>query len=664
MKKNTTKRKKILPVTINYNRSTGGIILLPNLTILQFNLVLLVSLLLFPQFSSAFEYEYSRPKYDSGWREISQNQTITLTHNIKGDVNNYVVDLQIRADQFSSVRLKKIHNRFYGGNIRSGGIEGIVWSNLDETSIKIYRGRHDGVSQEIRLRIWYLPGANYDSGWLSLQKNGLKILRHNLQTNVDDYVVSLECKNDHYGIHNIYYGGVLDTSGPQTSYHGVQWARLTSSTITVTRMTDDDFSDQIRVRIWKVKHPDFDSGWRTVQRGQDLVLSHGINSPFNDYVVYLEFKDPDYGGAGINNVYMGGMESGTRWEGGYIKQVTGSTITLYRNIDDTVADQIRVRIWKCSAPAYDSGWVSISPGSFIDLAHGLPGTITDDYLVVMELQNPDGTIHNCFIGGTDVDTNGSLGFLRLGAYWSLLTDTSIRINREHDDGVIGFDVGDKIRIRIWIPPMADIDSGWIDPRDGQRNPIYFNLGGDPADYFVYIEGKDTSLGGKGRNIQHIGGDTYFENNTFYSSGFFWSDLTTNSVTINVGDYDLNEKIRIRIWKKGGLVEKKIVNQPTTGTYHFTFPAPSRTDYILDMQFDYNFSSGTSNRHLGKIWSQPNKIVGAYWKKTDSQHVEVSVDENWFNKIRLYSWDTGWHAQQAIPRQFPWPMFLPAIINGK
>ena len=629
------------------------------------NIYILFLLLLVPNIANAFEYEYARPAYDSGWRTISRNQSIILTHDLKGNADDYVVDMQIRQDLSSSLSLKKIHNRFYGGNIRSGSVEGVGWFNLNSSSITVYRGPSDDFCQEVRLRIWRLATSDYDSGWISLQKGGIRTITHNLSGSVDDYVVYMESKNIQpvngvgYGIHQIYFGGAIDTSGPQPTFHGVQWSGLTSSSITAVRGRDDNYSDQIRIRIWRVKHPDFDSGWLSINTGQDLVLPHGINSPFNDYVIYLEFKDND--GLGINNIYLGGRESGSRWKGAYVKQVTGSEITLYRNVNDTIVDQIRVRIWKCSAPLYNSGWVSIPADGFVDLAHGLSGTVTDDYLVVMELQNPDGTVHNCFIGGTDVEL-GSGELISLGAYWLRLTDTTIRIQREKNDEIVSHDIGDKIRIRIWIPPMADIDSGWIDPR-GQGNPVSFNLGGNPDDYFVYIEGKDTCWGGMGRNIYHLGGDTYLHDTTFRTSGFYWSGLTTTSVSINVGDFDLNEKIRIRIWKKGGITDRGSVNRPTTDTYYFFFPGASKSDCILDMQFDYLDPGATSNRDLGKIWAQLSHVVGAYWRRDDSQWVNLHVDENMFDKIRLYIWDAGWQPKQSLPKKFPWPMFLPAIISG-
>ena len=50
---------------------------------------------------------FPAPDYDSGWYSIAQNETKTFTHNLGGNVDNYVVDMQFK--QFGG-----LHQMYYG----------------------------------------------------------------------------------------------------------------------------------------------------------------------------------------------------------------------------------------------------------------------------------------------------------------------------------------------------------------------------------------------------------------------------------------------------------------------------------------------------------------------------------------------------------------------
>jgi len=93
-------------------------------------------------------YGFPRPDYDSGWRPISQNQTLTLTHNIGGDVDNYFVDLWFKGAVGR-------HNYAYGGEIDPAwDYRGAYWRELTGTQIEVYRNPDDGSVTEVRVRIW------------------------------------------------------------------------------------------------------------------------------------------------------------------------------------------------------------------------------------------------------------------------------------------------------------------------------------------------------------------------------------------------------------------------------------------------------------------------------------------------------------------------------
>ena len=95
---------------------------------------------------------FPRPAYDSGWLSINQGQTLTLTHNIGGSVDNYVVDLQFKHSSLG------IHQMYYGFSYYWNGSTnmsyGACWQDLNTTSIKVYRRINEGAAEQIRVRIW------------------------------------------------------------------------------------------------------------------------------------------------------------------------------------------------------------------------------------------------------------------------------------------------------------------------------------------------------------------------------------------------------------------------------------------------------------------------------------------------------------------------------
>jgi hypothetical protein len=90
---------------------------------------------------------FPRPAYDSGWQAVSAGGTITLTHGLGGDADNYVVDLQFKN---ASGR----HNLYYGHDYTIGLFRGAAWSELTSSQIKVTRLSNDTDSPEVRVRIW------------------------------------------------------------------------------------------------------------------------------------------------------------------------------------------------------------------------------------------------------------------------------------------------------------------------------------------------------------------------------------------------------------------------------------------------------------------------------------------------------------------------------
>jgi hypothetical protein len=95
---------------------------------------------------------FPRPAYDSGWDSISPGDLLTLTHNIGGNVDNYVVDLQFKSAGLG------VNQRYYGIDKYWTGAtsyyQGACWQELTATQIRISLGPHDTLIKQIRVRIW------------------------------------------------------------------------------------------------------------------------------------------------------------------------------------------------------------------------------------------------------------------------------------------------------------------------------------------------------------------------------------------------------------------------------------------------------------------------------------------------------------------------------
>jgi len=82
---------------------------------------------------------FTRPAYDSDWLLIGPGQDLTLSHNIGGSVNNYVIDLWWKGAT---------------GLIHPGSNEFAYWSAVTSSQIHIIRAFDDSVVNSVRVRIW------------------------------------------------------------------------------------------------------------------------------------------------------------------------------------------------------------------------------------------------------------------------------------------------------------------------------------------------------------------------------------------------------------------------------------------------------------------------------------------------------------------------------
>lgn len=96
------------------------------------------------------------------------------------------------------------------------------------------------------------PRPAYDSGWVTMNQNEIKVLTHDVGGNVDNYVVDIMSKDltQGGGINNRDIGGDSTGEGAYDKFYGFYYRSLDASQVKINRKIDDLSSDQIRLRIW------------------------------------------------------------------------------------------------------------------------------------------------------------------------------------------------------------------------------------------------------------------------------------------------------------------------------------------------------------------------------------------------------------------------------
>lgn len=92
-----------------------------------------------------------------------------------------------------------------------------------------------------------LSAPAWNSGWQAIGTGASIVLTHGLGGHPDDYLVDLLFKDVNDG-----YERNINSYGMRWFTYGAFYSNLTSTTITVTRGTEDVYADFIRVRIWIV----------------------------------------------------------------------------------------------------------------------------------------------------------------------------------------------------------------------------------------------------------------------------------------------------------------------------------------------------------------------------------------------------------------------------
>jgi len=101
---------------------------------------------------------FPRPNYDSGWITVKTGDMKEITHNVGGNAENYVVDMQFRGQDDRPLTGGGINAMHYGGDEFVVSDQrrrlGAYWFGLTNKSLYIGRLEHDQFANKIRIRIW------------------------------------------------------------------------------------------------------------------------------------------------------------------------------------------------------------------------------------------------------------------------------------------------------------------------------------------------------------------------------------------------------------------------------------------------------------------------------------------------------------------------------
>ena len=280
--------------------------------------------------------------WNSGWLDISPGDVLTVEHNYGGDPDLYAVDVWFR-DVDDGLG---INHRAFGGMELGEQLWGLAWQRLTADTIELYRFPNDRFADQALVRIWVPdPEPLYDSGWVDIGAGEAMTLTHEVGGDPDEYTVGMrfrDAETGGIGV-NLRAAGGLEAAG---QFYGAAWQALTDTTIQVLRFANDTVADQVRIQIYQPDPPVYDSGWQSVEAGEELTLMHNLGGNPMTYIVRAFARDAQPDGHGRNALYGGGFEANGRVFGSSWQKLNSTSITVYREQDDDLAHSAdEVRVW-------------------------------------------------------------------------------------------------------------------------------------------------------------------------------------------------------------------------------------------------------------------------------------------------------------------------------
>ena len=309
--------------------------------------------------------------YDSGWKDINPDRMLVFTHNLGVTPTELAVTLW-----FSGAELG-IHHFGYGGleatapaPLLSPEWQGAHWQNLTTSTIQVYRQRDDWFVDQVRIRV-SVPATDpdYDSGWVDIGRGGVITrgevitIAHGLGITPTELTVGLWFSGTERGIHHFGYGGLAFDGRPGDAREmwGAHWYNLTSNTVQVRRHPDDPPGniEQVRVLVVRGAPPAYDSledlgDWQSIEPGERFTFTHGLNWAPERLLVRAECYSTAFDASvGIHQWFAGGNhDRQQRWQGAHWQELDRDTVVVFRQFNDQVCPQVRVRIWKWGGQLY------------------------------------------------------------------------------------------------------------------------------------------------------------------------------------------------------------------------------------------------------------------------------------------------------------------------
>lgn len=284
-----------------------------------------------------------------GWMVVPTDTCRVFDHGLGGDPDSYAVEMWF-LDTDDGWGLNR---RYYGGLEESGKWYGVHWEDLTADTIRVCRGQDDNAADRIRIRIW-IPSttSDYASPWTDINPGETITFEHSLNITATDLTVGMWFSSTAKGIHNLGYGG-LAIEGLMRM-EGAHWHDLTDTSIQVTRHPTDSHVSQVRVIVVHGDSPHYDSlvdlgDWQDIAYGTN-VFTHSLNWDPNFLLVRAECYSST---AGIHQWFAGGNHGWiVGWQGANLQNLTDETVEVYRQPDDQVCPQARIRIWKRNVQIY------------------------------------------------------------------------------------------------------------------------------------------------------------------------------------------------------------------------------------------------------------------------------------------------------------------------
>ena len=277
-----------------------------------------------PESNSIISY-IDIPAYDSGWESLGIRPdpiSVEFTHNIGGNHDNYMVNLECRDN--ISLGTYDCTDHLFNVNV--------LWYDLTSTTLKVF-AIGGSRPHDVRVRIFTETPA-YDSGWesLGIRPDPISVeFTHDLGGNPDDYMVNLECRD------NISLG-VYDCTDHGFNIN-VHWYDLNNITVKVFAIGGTR-PDDVRVRIY-TETPTYDSGWESLGIRPDPIsvnFTHNLGGNPDDYVVSLECWDNS--SLGTYDCTDHSFNVNVLWY-----DLTSTTVKVFAT-SGSWPDNVRISIWR------------------------------------------------------------------------------------------------------------------------------------------------------------------------------------------------------------------------------------------------------------------------------------------------------------------------------